>query len=96
MFAVCCAVAFVRIYLYIYIYTQPFSVAKLNVSLFFLFQSSTCLLAGVAPGNARGLKLERFHQRNASPTHIYIYVLFVSIRTLLACRNLSRYSGSVR
>ena len=74
MFAVCCAVAFVRIYLSIYIYTQPFSVAKLNVSLFFLFQSSTCLLAGVAPGNARGLKLERFHQRNASPTHTYIYI----------------------
>ena len=62
--------------IYIYIYTQPFSVAKLNVSLFFLFQSSTCLLAGVAPGNTRGLKLERFHQRNASPTHIYTFFLF--------------------
>ena len=62
-FAVCCAVAFV-----IYIYMQPFSVAKLNVSLFFL--------AGVAPGNTTGLKLERFHQRNASPTHIYTFFLF--------------------
>lgn len=72
MFAVCCAVAFVCIY----IYMQPFSVAKLNVSLFFLFQSSTCLLAGVAPGNTTVLKLERFHQRNASPTHIYTFFLF--------------------
>ena len=61
---------------YLYIYMQPFSVAKLNVSLFFLFQSSTCLLAGVAPGNTTVLKLERFHQRNASPTHIYTFFLF--------------------
>ena len=59
-----------------HLYLQPFSVAKLNVSLFFLFQSSTCLLAGVAPGNTTVLKLERFHQRNASPTHIYTFFLF--------------------
>ena len=96
VFAVCCAVAFVRIYLYIYIYIyaaifscQAECFFVLSVSILDLFAGRSC------PRQHYSIETRTVSSKECQ-SNPYIYVLFVSIRTLLACRSLSPYSGSVR
>ena len=95
MFAVCCAVAFAAS-IYIYIIAAILSCQAecffvLSVSILDLFAGRSC--------SRQHYRIETrtvSSKECQSNPYIYIYVLFVSIRTLLVCRSLSRYSGSVR
>ena len=91
---VCCVLRCGFCYLYIYIYAAIFSCQAecffvLSVSILDLFAGRSC--------SRQHYRIEtRTVSSKECQSNPYIYVLFVSIRTLLACRSLSRYSGSVR